>query len=128
MAYAGSRMANSLLRAAQGEKGVTEPAFVDSPLYKDQGCEFFSSRIELGPEGVKKIHPVGKINEYEEGLIAAALKDLAKNIAKVKRPYHLDNPVRFSDFENNRARNLSSPTRKVKVRMGIRGFGRMVER
>ncbi|KAH0612536.1 uncharacterized protein H6S33_008916 [Morchella sextelata] len=84
MAYAGSRMADSLLRAAQGEEGVIEPAFVESPLYKDQGCEFFSSRIELGPEGVKKIHPVGKVNEYEEGLIAAALKDLAKNIAKGK--------------------------------------------
>lgn len=83
MAFAGSRMADALLRAAQGEKGVTEPAFVESPLYKDQGCDFFSSRVEFGPEGVKEIHPVGKVNDYEKGLIDAALKDLAKNIAKV---------------------------------------------
>lgn len=86
MAFAGSRMADALLRAAQGEKGVIEPTFVESPLYKDQGCDFFSSRVELGPEGVKTIHPVGKVSEYEEGLIAAALKDLAKNIAKVSFP------------------------------------------
>lgn len=84
MAFAGSRMADSLLRAAQGEQGVVEPTFVESPLYKDQGCEFFSSKVELGPEGVKTIYPVGKVNEYEEGLIVVALKDLAKNIKKGK--------------------------------------------
>merc|ERR1712000_792683 len=33
-----------VLRASQGEKGVVEPAFVDSPLYKDQGIDFFSSK------------------------------------------------------------------------------------
>ncbi|KAG0129639.1 lactate/malate dehydrogenase [Tuber indicum] len=82
MAFAGNRMADSLLRASHGETGIFEPAFVQSPLYKDDGCEFFSSRIELGPEGVKEIHPVGKVSKYEEGLIATALKDLAANIKK----------------------------------------------
>ncbi|KAL7269824.1 Malate dehydrogenase, cytoplasmic [Rhizina undulata] len=81
MAQAGARMADSLLRAAAGEN-VTECTFVESPLYKDQGCDFFASRVTLGPEGVKEIHPVGKINKYEEGLIAACLKDLSKNIEK----------------------------------------------
>ncbi|CUS10249.1 unnamed protein product [Tuber aestivum] len=89
MAFAGSRMADSLLRASHGETGVFEPAFVQSPLYKDYGCEFFSSRIELGPEGVKEIHPVGKVNKYEEGLIAIALNDLAANIKKAR---HCDTP------------------------------------
>jgi malate dehydrogenase len=82
MAYAGARMADSLLRAAQGEKGVTECTFVESPLYKDQGIDFFSSKVTLGPEGVEKIHEVGPVNEYEQGLIDACLVDLAKNIAK----------------------------------------------
>lgn len=99
MAYAGSRMADALLRAAQGEKGVVEPTFVESPLYKDQDCEFFSSRVELGPEGVKTIHPVGKVNEYEEGLIAAALKDLAKNIKKVSLTPHSSSNEFFSNRE-----------------------------
>ncbi|KAI9901059.1 hypothetical protein N3K66_002876 [Trichothecium roseum] len=82
MAMAGARMAESLLRAQQGEKGVVEPTFVDSPLYKDQGIEFFSSKVELGPEGVSKILPVGKLDSIEEKLISDCLVDLKKNIAK----------------------------------------------
>ncbi|KAG5806610.1 hypothetical protein H9Q74_009378 [Fusarium xylarioides] len=82
MAMAGARMADSILRAVQGEKGVIEPSFVESPLYKDQGIEFFSSKVELGPEGVEKIHPLGKLDANEEKLVDAALVDLKKNIEK----------------------------------------------
>ncbi|KAH6889351.1 lactate/malate dehydrogenase [Thelonectria olida] len=82
MAFAGARMADAVLRAAKGEKGVIEPSFVESPLYKDQGIDFFSSSIELGPEGVEKIHPIGKVDANEEKLIEACLGDLKKNIEK----------------------------------------------
>lgn len=82
MAMAGARFAESLLKAAQGVKGVVEPTFVDSPLYKDQGVEFFASKVELGPEGVEKIHDVGKLTEHEQSLLDACLVDLKKNIEK----------------------------------------------
>lgn len=82
MAMAGARMAESVLRAAGGEKGVVEPTFVDSPLYKDQGIDFFSSRVELGPNGVEKIHPIGEVDAAEEKLLEACFGDLKKNIAK----------------------------------------------
>ncbi|KAI1383721.1 malate dehydrogenase-like protein [Hypoxylon trugodes] len=82
MAMAGARMAESLLRAAQGEKGVVEPSFVDSPLYKDQGIDFFASKVELGPNGVEKVFPVGDIDGNEEKLLEACLGDLKKNIEK----------------------------------------------
>ncbi|KAB8337051.1 hypothetical protein FH972_021355 [Carpinus fangiana] len=82
MAMAGARFAESLLKAAQGEKGVVEPTFVDSPLYKDQGIDFFASRVELGPNGVENILPVGDITPYEQKLLDACLKDLKGNIAK----------------------------------------------
>jgi malate dehydrogenase len=82
MAMAGARMAESLLRASQGEKGVVEPAFVDSPLYKDQGIDFFSSKVELGPNGVEKVLPVGKVDANEEKLLEACFGDLKKNIEK----------------------------------------------
>lgn len=82
MAMAGARFAESLLKAGQGEKGVIEPTFVDSPLYKDQGIDFFASKVELGPNGVEKIHPVGKISGYEQKLLDNCLSDLKKNIAK----------------------------------------------
>lgn len=82
MAYAGARFAESLLKAAQGVKGVVEPSFVESPLYKDQGIDFFASRVELGPNGVEQILEVGKISPYEEKLLEACLADLKKNIKK----------------------------------------------
>ena len=78
MAMAGARFAESLLKAAQGQKGVIEPSFVDSPLYKDQGIEFFASKVELGPNGVEKIHDVGKIHPEEQKLLDACLADLKK--------------------------------------------------
>lgn len=82
MAMAGARFAESLLKAKSGESGVIEPTYVDSPLYKDQGVEYFSSQVELGPNGVEKIHPVGKITEYEQKLLDVCLKDLKGNIEK----------------------------------------------
>ena len=89
MAMAGARFAESLLKAAQGQKGVVEPTFVDSPLYKDQGIDFFSSKVELGPNGVEKIHEIGKITPEEQKLLDACLVDLKKNITKgTSRPCH----------------------------------------
>jgi len=82
MAFAGARMADSVLKAADGEKGVIEPTFVDSPLYKDQGIDFFSTKVELGPNGVEKILPIGEVDAVEKGLIEACIEDLKKNIAK----------------------------------------------
>ncbi|GAD94505.1 malate dehydrogenase, NAD-dependent [Paecilomyces variotii No. 5] len=82
MAFAGARFAESLLKAAQGTKGVIEPTFIESPLYKDQGVDFFASKVELGPNGVEKIHPVGDISAYEQKLLDACLVDLKKNIKK----------------------------------------------
>jgi len=84
MAMAGARFAESLLKAAQGVKGVIEPTFVDSPLYKDKGIEFFASKVELGPNGVEKIYDVGKVSTHEEKLLEACFADLKKNIAKGK--------------------------------------------
>ncbi|KAL1841079.1 hypothetical protein VTJ49DRAFT_7410 [Mycothermus thermophilus] len=91
MAMAGARMAESILRAAQGEKGVIEPTFVDSPLYKDQGIDFFSSNVELGPNGVEKVLPVGKVDAAEEKLLEACFSDLKKNIEK-GRKFVAENP------------------------------------
>ena len=48
MAYAGAKFANALLRGLNGEKGVVTPTFVKSPLFADQGIDFFASNVELG--------------------------------------------------------------------------------
>ncbi|KAH8106329.1 malate dehydrogenase [Cristinia sonorae] len=84
MAYAGAKFTGALLRALNGEKGVTVPTFVKSPLYADQGIDFFSSLVELGPNGVEKIHPVGELSAEEQKLLDACLPELKKNIEKGK--------------------------------------------
>jgi len=78
MAQAGARFANSLIRALEGEKGVVEPSYVQSSVVPD--VEYFSTNIELGPEGVAKVHPLGKMTEYEQTLFNAAVPELKKNI------------------------------------------------
>ncbi|KAI0075415.1 NAD-malate dehydrogenase [Panus rudis PR-1116 ss-1] len=84
MAYAGARFANALLRGLAGEKGVVTPTFVKSPLFADKGIDFFSSNVELGPNGVEQIHPLGPLSAQEEKLLEACLPELKKNIEKGK--------------------------------------------
>ncbi|KAJ8518018.1 hypothetical protein ONZ45_g4882 [Pleurotus djamor] len=84
MAYAGAKFTNSLLRGLSGEKGVVTPTFVKSSLFADKGIDFFSSKVELGPNGVEKIHPIGPLTAEEEKLLEACLPELKKNIEKGK--------------------------------------------
>ncbi|TFY84005.1 hypothetical protein EWM64_g16 [Hericium alpestre] len=92
MAYAGAEFATKVLRAVAGEKGIVTPSYVHltadpaggDALKKEIGAdlEFFSSNVEIGPEGVSKIHPLGKITEHEQTLIKAAVPELVGNIEK----------------------------------------------
>ena len=81
MAYAGAVFADGILRAMNGEKGVKQCAFVESPLFKDQ-VSFFASPVELGPEGVQNIPALPQITAEEQKLLDNCLVDLAKNISK----------------------------------------------
>ncbi|KAI0033510.1 NAD-malate dehydrogenase [Vararia minispora EC-137] len=90
MAYAGAEFAFKVLRALRGEKGIVAPTYVNLDADKSGGdalkkeigqdLDYFSANVEIGPEGVAKIHPLGEITEYEQGLIKAAVPELAKNI------------------------------------------------
>jgi len=92
MAYAGAQFADMMLKALKGEKGIITPSFVHltadkaggDALKKELGKEldYFSAPVELGAEGVVAIKSIGKVNEYEQGLIQAALSELATNIEK----------------------------------------------
>ena len=55
MAYAGARFANAVLRGLAGEKGIVTPTFVKSPLFAEQGIEYFSSNVELGVRSSLKL-------------------------------------------------------------------------
>lgn len=58
MAYAGFRFAEKVLKAAAGEKGLTEPSYVYLPgvpggdaIAKTVGVDYFSVPVELGVSG-----------------------------------------------------------------------------
>ncbi|KAJ3410962.1 malate DEHYDROGENASE, NAD-dependent [Chytridiales sp. JEL 0842] len=81
MAFAGARFANSLLDASVLKKqGITECTYVKSDVVP--GLDYFSTVVELGPEGVSKIHPVPKLSAYEQKLLDAAIPELKANIQK----------------------------------------------
>jgi malate dehydrogenase len=90
MAYAGAEFASKILRAIAGEEGIIVPSYVSveadtiggAALTKELGQElaFFSSNVEIGPQGVIKVFPLGKITETEQGLIKAAIPELLTNI------------------------------------------------
>lgn len=82
MAFAGARFTFSLLEALGGKKGVIEPAFVESPIYADEGVTFFATRVELGTQGVEKIHEVGQVTDFEKEQIKEAVSQLKGNISK----------------------------------------------
>lgn len=80
MAYAGARFTDSILRAYKGEKGLVECTYVESDVVP--GVAYFSSPVELGPQGVHKIHGFGKLDTYEEKLLGDLIPELKSNIAK----------------------------------------------
>jgi len=60
MAYAGAKFTDAILRGLNGEKGVVTPTFVKSPLFADQGVDFFSSNVELGVGVFAPPHPCSR--------------------------------------------------------------------
>lgn len=80
MAFAGAEFAFSILKALRGDQGIVECTFVESTI--DPRVSFFSSRVELGKNGVEKIHPVGNVTPFEANLLEACIVELAGNIKK----------------------------------------------
>ena len=79
MAYAGYRFSERLMRAIGGEAGIAECTFVESSVTE---APFFSSRVELGKEGVEKIHEVGPMSDFEKANFDEMMPALKDQIQK----------------------------------------------
>jgi malate dehydrogenase len=92
MAYAGFRFAESLIRAKWGgEQGVVEMGYVLLKSDANGGAaaatlageaDYFAVPIELGPNGVEKILPIGNLSAFEQEALRAAVPELKTNISK----------------------------------------------
>jgi malate dehydrogenase len=80
MAYAGAKWGISVLKALNGQPGIVECSFVES---KVTDAAYFSTPLKFNKEGLEKNLglPTG-LTKYEEGLIAAAAKELQGSIKK----------------------------------------------
>ncbi|CUA77794.1 malate dehydrogenase [Rhizoctonia solani] len=93
MAYAAAEFTTAVLKGLKGED-VTVPSYVHltadpegaKDLISEIGAElqYFSTRAKLGPNGVEKILPLGKLSEYETKLVTEAIPELKVNINKGK--------------------------------------------
>jgi len=79
MAYAGARFALSVIKALNGEIGVTECAYVRSQVTE---ATYFSTPILLGQNGLERNLGLGKLNAFEEDLLAKAIPELQASIKK----------------------------------------------
>lgn len=93
MAQAGAEFAEKVIKAAfKGDTGIVAPSYVNleadasagksiqSEIGKD--LAYFSVNVELGKNGVEKLHPIGKLDETETELLKKAVEDLEPSITK----------------------------------------------
>lgn len=78
MAYAAAEFTDSLLQGLSG-KSVVECTFVESSV---TSAPFFASKVELGPNGVQKIHGLGTLSAYEKQVFDEMLPTLTSQIQK----------------------------------------------
>jgi len=79
MAYAAARFTNSMLEALAGESGIVECAYVSSD---DTEADYFSMPLLLCQTGISKRLGLGKLNDYELGLVKEAIPELNSSIKK----------------------------------------------
>jgi malate/lactate dehydrogenase len=47
------------------------------------GCDYFASKLLLGPDGVQEIYPLGTLTDYEKTKLEEVIPMLQGNIKKV---------------------------------------------
>jgi malate dehydrogenase len=82
VAFAGARFVDALLQAITTKKNVVECTYISSNVAESYGLDYFSTKVEIGPEGVNKIHPIPKLNEYEMKLLKDCVSELKGSIIK----------------------------------------------
>jgi len=79
MAYAGAKFGNAVLCGLAGVDTV-ECAYVIRDANEGAPLPYLATKVTFGTGGVKTVHGVGKINDYEEGRMQECLKALKDEI------------------------------------------------
>jgi len=76
MAYAGARLGKAVLRGLAGVDTI-ECAYVESNV---TSLPYFATKVTFGKEGVKKVHPIGKLSKHEQVRLDAMMPTLKEEI------------------------------------------------
>lgn len=79
MAYAGAKFGGAVLAGLAGVD-TNECAYVMMDPAEKHELPYFSTTVTFGKDGVKKVNPVGKLNEYEQGRLKEATAQLKEEI------------------------------------------------
>jgi len=79
MAYAGAKFGNAVLKGLAGID-TTECAYVAMPPEEKCELDYFATKVTFGKQGVKKVHSIGKLNEYEQGRLKETIEQLRGEI------------------------------------------------
>ena len=81
------RFVEAILKAARGEEGIAEAAYVYLPgieggdeIANQLGVQYFATKLDFDRSGAARAHPVGVLSDYEKKLLDAGLPGLKKNI------------------------------------------------
>ncbi|ORC93239.1 putative malate dehydrogenase [Trypanosoma theileri] len=78
LAYAAMEWSVSVLKAMRGDRGIIECSYLESTMRKE--TPFFSSRVELGEEGVSQLLPLEPLTSYETALVEAAVPLIVEDV------------------------------------------------
>ncbi|KAJ7527605.1 hypothetical protein O6H91_16G087800 [Diphasiastrum complanatum] len=79
MAYAGALFAEACLKGLNGVKDVVECSYVASSVTE---IPFFSSKVQLGTDGIEKFFDLGPLSDYELQGLEKLKEELSKSIEK----------------------------------------------
>jgi len=80
MAFAGAYFTGQLLKAMAGAKDIVECCYSQNSTVP--GCTFFATPSRLGPGGIEEHLSYGKLSDYEQKLLDAAVPELKESIEK----------------------------------------------
>jgi len=87
MAYAGARLGKSVLMGLAG-RDTTECAYVMSSVV--DGLPYFATKVTFGKDGVKTVHPIGKLSKHEQSRLEE-LKPILKEEIDAGLDYAVSN-------------------------------------
>jgi malate dehydrogenase len=77
------------LKAVSGESGIIEETYLYLPgipggkeVAEELGVDYFAVPVEFGPQGAKRVYPIGPISDYEKELLTIAVEELKGNVKK----------------------------------------------